>query len=104
MRAFRTISELNPQLEQQLAILKVSPAFLRGLFIFRKDLEMDIKKEIIGALQTFHEDPDGQQILMLLKEERLISFKPEYLVTARNLFEEYQRIQFGKTKNIQNNK
>lgn len=97
-RAFLTMSELNPQLEQQLAILEVSPAFLRGLFVFRKDLETDIKKKIIDVMQTFHEDPDGQQILMLLKEERLISFQPEYLVDVRKLYEDYQRINSEKLR------
>lgn len=98
MRGFRTISELNPQIEKQLSILNVSPEFLRGLFVFRRNLELEIKRDVSRVLQSLHEDPDGQQILILLKENRLAPFKPEYLVTVKKLYEEYHEIQLEKAK------
>ncbi len=93
LRAFRTLIELNPQLEKELKILKVSEPLLRGLFLFRKDLDQEIKSDIGQVLRTIHEDPDGQQILMLLKEEKLTSFKPENLATVRALVGDYKRLQ-----------
>jgi phosphonate transport system substrate-binding protein len=91
--AYRTMTELNPQLEKELVVINESPELLRGLVIFRTDLDMDLKNTITDALLTMHEDVDGQQILMIMREQRLIPFKPEYIDTARTLYQEYKQLQ-----------
>lgn len=97
LRAFRTLAEMNPQLERELEILDVSEVLLRGLFVFRKDLEQDIKSVVSDALSTIHEDPDGQQILMLMKEDRIIPYMPENLDAVRALMRDYEQLQQAKT-------
>ncbi|MBP1766780.1 MAG: hypothetical protein H6P98_895 [Candidatus Aminicenantes bacterium] len=37
-------------------------------------------------------------ILLLLRETKLIPFRPEYLVAAKKLYEDYQKIQLAKAK------
>ena len=90
-RAFRTMAELNPQLEKELAMLEVSPAFLRGEVVFRKNLDPEVKMRVSEALRTLHEDPDGQQILLVLREEMIIPFQQDYTTTVRSLAANYQR-------------
>jgi phosphonate transport system substrate-binding protein len=91
MRAYRTMVELNPQLERELVMLRSSPPFLRGVVVFRKDLAQNVKESVSETLQTLHEDPDGQQILIVMREEKLIPYKPEYTNTVRILHKEYNR-------------
>jgi hypothetical protein len=66
-------------------------ALLQGIFAFRRDLEASIKSDVGEALGTIHEYPYGQQILMLIKEERLVLFKPENLDAVRALLKSYEQ-------------
>ncbi len=90
MRAFRTMVELNPQLERELAVLGMSSPFLRGVIVYRKDLAQDIKESVYDAMRTMHEDPDGEQILIVMREQKLIPYKQEYTDTVRTLYKDYQ--------------
>ena len=104
MRAFRTMVELNPQLERELAVIAMSPPFLRGVVVFRKDLAQDIKASVSDAMRSLDEDPDGQQILIVMREQRLIPYKQEYTETVRTLHKEYQRLHPGKDEGHSRNK
>lgn len=90
MRAFNTMVELNPQLEHELAVLRMSPPYLRGVIVFRTDMALDIKESVYDAMRTMDEDPDGQQILIVMREEKLIPFKKEYTETVQTLYKDYQ--------------
>ena len=94
-RAFQTMVELNPQLERELVILKSSPEFLRGVVIFRNDLEPEIKDSVSDTMRTMHEDPDGEQIMIVMREQRLLPYKEEYIENVKALLEEYRRLQKG---------
>ncbi len=91
IRAYRTMVELNPQLESELSVLMISPPYLRGLVVFRKDLDLKIRDSLLDAMKKIHTDPYGQQILMVLKEHKVVPFKPEYTDTVRTLYKEYQK-------------
>jgi len=90
-RSFNSLKELNPQVGSELSILATSPNLLRGLICFRKSRDQAEKKRTYDVMSKIHEDPQGQQILLLFHEERLAPFRPDYLETAQALLEEYER-------------
>jgi phosphonate transport system substrate-binding protein len=90
LRAYETMIELNPQLGKDLVVIARSEPFLRGVLAFRKDLRQDIKESVSMTLRALHEDPDGQQILIVMREQRMVAFKQEYLDTVRALYDKYQ--------------
>jgi len=90
--AYKTICELNPQLKEELAIILSSPGMIRGLNCIRSNLEPDLKSTTIKALLEMDQEPEGQQILMLLGVHSIIPFKPEHLDTVRSLYNEYKAL------------
>ena len=90
---FRTIVDLNPQVGAELNIIAQSPKLLRGVVCFRTNYEEKLKNIVIAILEKLHEQPDGQQILMVMREERLLPFRSEYLETSRELFKLVQPLQ-----------
>ncbi|OGD18799.1 MAG: hypothetical protein A2W03_14985 [Candidatus Aminicenantes bacterium RBG_16_63_16] len=92
-RSFTTLSELNPQLGNDLAVLICSPPLLRGLVCLRSDLPKETKQDVVDILTRLHTEPEGKQTLMTFREERLIPFLSSYLETTRALFEEYNALQ-----------
>jgi phosphonate transport system substrate-binding protein len=86
-RSYQTMVDLNPQIGQQLMIVAQSPPILRGLLAFRKDYSDRIKKAVVKTLKNLHNDPQGKQILTLLRYDRLVDFKPEHLNSITALFQ-----------------
>lgn len=92
LAGFQTMVELNPQLGQKLNILYSSPKLLRGIACFRTDFEERYKSVVMSVLKDLHEDPDGQQILIVMREEKLSPFRPQYLETSRELYRSHQSL------------
>ena len=84
-RSYQTMVDLNPQIGQQLLIVAQSPPILRGLLVFRKDYSDKIKQAVMKTMKNLHNDPQGKQILTLLRYDRLVDFKPVYLNTIAAL-------------------
>lgn len=78
-RVFQTVTELNPQMGQDLVIIAQSPPLLRGIIVFRRDYSDKIKQAVSKTLAELHTHPQGKQILTLLKYDKLVTFKTEYL-------------------------
>ena len=85
-RSYLTMTELNPQIARDLALLQSSEDLLRGLVCFRKDVPYEQRKEILKIMTEFHKEPEGNQILMIFHEEQLVPFESEYLNSARDLY------------------
>ena len=88
-RLFGTMAELNPQLDEQLAILAVSPRLLHGFACFPENLDETKKQLIRDGAVNIHENPRGRQILTLFWTDKLIPFDPAYLDHVIALVEEY---------------
>lgn len=93
--AFRTLVELNPQLEQDLHIMRTSPPVVIGLMCFRASMDERIKNRIKDIVFDVPNYPGGKQILTLFKRDVLIPFNPDYIKSLEVLLSQYQDINKG---------
>jgi phosphonate transport system substrate-binding protein len=92
MSGFQTMVELNPQLGSAFRIVARSPKLLRGVICLRAGYDEELKNTVIDVLERLHEDPDGQQILVVMREEEVVPFQPQYLDSTRELYRHYQSV------------
>lgn len=82
--AWETMKEMNPQLAVQLQILTNSPSLPDAVICLNKGLlEHRFRDDLLRGLAEMHDDPQGQQILLLFRTDRLVPFKPEHLDGVR---------------------
>ncbi|NTW37091.1 MAG: phosphate/phosphite/phosphonate ABC transporter substrate-binding protein [Syntrophobacteraceae bacterium] len=91
-RGFRTMSELNPQLAQQLKVVASSPEFVPSLFCFRKDYEGPSKDKILEEMHKIDETPAGQQVLTIFQCEKLEVHPISCLKSAFELLNDHRRL------------
>ncbi|MFH0725135.1 MAG: PhnD/SsuA/transferrin family substrate-binding protein [Pseudomonadota bacterium] len=70
-RGFHTMSELNPQVGNQLDVLAASPGVVPTVFAFRADSISPFRDLIIAEMERLPETPAGQQILTLIMADRI---------------------------------
>ncbi len=73
---FEIMAELNPQLNQQLRILAVSPTFVSTGFAFRADTISPARPKILAALAKVENHPAGRQMLTLLIQSEAMADHP----------------------------
>jgi phosphonate transport system substrate-binding protein len=85
--AFQIMSELNPQVGNNLVILAASEPYLDSILCIRRSgwPSERARQDVITTFTTFHLGPGGRQILELFKLDQLVPFKDEYLNTTRKL-------------------
>jgi ABC-type phosphate/phosphonate transport system substrate-binding protein len=81
-RVFETVAEMNPQIGNQVQILCQSPPLLRGLLVIRKDMDGRLKESVNKTLAGMNTQPQGKQILTLLRYDRLIPYQPGHLANV----------------------
>jgi hypothetical protein len=64
----------------------------------RTDYDAEFKEALIDALKTLHEEPRGQQILMLFREDRLVPFHRSYLNSIDQLLKKHTALIAGLEK------
>jgi len=89
-KSFEMMTELNPQVGKELKVLTISPGFLTGVVCLRKDFYQQHSTIITDTLKAFYEDPEGKQIMMLFKVNKLLPFKYEYLESVESLLKEHR--------------
>jgi hypothetical protein len=93
-KAFKTMCELNPQVESNLIILANSPSYMVGLACITKNSRkfsyIDKLIDATGELSSF---PAGKQVLTLMKTTSVRRFKPGDLKTVEDLLKEYEILQ-----------
>jgi len=87
--AYATMIEMNPQLEKRLVVLAESPDFLDSLMCFCEHVSPQMRKDVWRLSKNVHDDPNGQQILMLFHVKRTMPFRPEYLANIEHLYQDY---------------
>jgi phosphonate transport system substrate-binding protein len=84
---FEVMTELNPQVGQQLAALATSEAFADVVICLNENgwRSAREKADTIQSLSELHLHPSGRQILTLFKIEKMVPFAEEQLATCRKL-------------------
>jgi hypothetical protein len=83
--AFTVMSELNPQIKEQLIIQERSPGYVTMLICATTRLEDWARDMVIKETERMHTYPDGQQILTIMQMKRFFDFKPQYLEATERL-------------------
>ena len=95
---YKTIVEMNPQIDQTLKVLERSPECLRALALYRADYPEEDRKRLNRSAIKLHNSVKGQQILTLFKTEKIISYDPSFLKTTEALLKEYESIPQPRSK------
>jgi len=89
-KSFEMMAELNPQVGKELKVLGKSPSFLTGVVCLRKDFYQQHSNLINDTLEAFYGDPEGKQIMMLFKVNKLVPYKDEYIESVESLLKEHR--------------
>ena len=89
-RAFAQATELNPQLGQQLQVLKTSGRYLEQVACISPRAPQSIRKTILAGAFSLHRKPRGRQILALFGNQRVVPYQPAVLNETRSLIRAYQ--------------
>jgi ABC-type phosphate/phosphonate transport system substrate-binding protein len=89
---FRTMSELNPQVGQQLKILAQSPPLLGGHLCFRADLDSPYLARFIEGIGHLVGTPAGRQSLFLFHTDQLVARPISDLDDSFALLDRHERL------------
>jgi len=87
--AFRTMVELNPQLNEQLTMLASSPALIHSIVCLSRNSDEEVKKAILDTAFKLGNDTAGKQILTLFQMDRVALYKQSYLEAMTALAREH---------------
>jgi phosphonate transport system substrate-binding protein len=89
-KSFGTMVELNPQLEQELTVLAVSPKLLEFVTCFPTDGDPEKRAIMEEGGLNLHTYPRGRQILTLFGVGQVVPFDPAFLTSVKALLDEYR--------------
>lgn len=85
--SYDLLSELNPQIKNQIQILVISKPFIRAIFCFDgRNKDEKRKKFLNDYMSQIHKGTYGRQITELYMVDKLIAFKKEYLDNILDLY------------------
>ncbi len=92
--AFKTINELNPQIDKKIKIIKVSPGFIFDISsLTQASRNYSYSNQIIEDASNISQYPAGKELLTLMKTVQVVPFKPEYLNSTEKLYNEFKAIE-----------
>jgi len=80
--SFSTVSELNPQLKNELIIIEKSPEYVATIMCLNKNIKKNIRDVTHDAAQNLTKTFSGKQITSLFKSDGFLKYKPEYTAPA----------------------
>ena len=85
--AYQTMVELNPQVKVALQVVASSPAYLNSITFLNTGgwSSAQARQEFVSALRDLHLEPEGRQLLLMFKVDRMLPFKPNDLDSVREL-------------------
>ncbi len=89
---FEVMSELNPQLKQQLRILNASPPLVPAGFFFLKDSKSASRTRILDAITRLGDTPAGRQIIELAQAEKIDGYEIHCLDKSLELLNRHRRL------------
>jgi ABC-type phosphate/phosphonate transport system substrate-binding protein len=88
---FATVSEINPQIRQELFPLAVSPGLARGLVCLNRQSGEEPRRILLEGLAQVDTSVAGKQILTLFRINRLAPFQAADLDGVRDLLHQHTR-------------
>ncbi|MGA1197596.1 MAG: phosphate/phosphite/phosphonate ABC transporter substrate-binding protein [Candidatus Latescibacterota bacterium] len=88
---FETMSQLNPQISQQLVPIITSPEFLTGFLCAHTDMDPNRKKILTESTLALSQSEDGRQVIRLFKTQDVTLFQESYFKTVLELFDQYKK-------------
>jgi phosphonate transport system substrate-binding protein len=90
-QVFDLTAELNPQINRELMIISRRGKLSQGIIAVDRRLSEEAKEKLRQAFLTLHQTPEGEQLLMLFKVRKLVTFIPGYLKATEALYAEHSR-------------
>lgn len=87
---FSAMSELNPQIQNQLKIVARSPFIIPSVTFFRKNFVEKLKNDMTDIAVKTAKSTYGQQLLVLFKSDNIAKLKPSDLDSFEQLWDEYE--------------
>jgi ABC-type phosphate/phosphonate transport system substrate-binding protein len=84
--ALKMLSELNPQIKEELAVQERSAGYVNMLLCATHRLEDWAYDIVLEETKRMHTNPAGQQILTMMQMKRFFPFKPKYLHATKLLY------------------
>jgi len=85
---YNTVTELNPQIGQDLITLEISQPLAIGLVVIRKSIsDPQIKADIKEAFLNLHKYEESKQYLTVFRIGKVIEYSEEYLKSTYTLLE-----------------
>jgi ABC-type phosphate/phosphonate transport system substrate-binding protein len=100
-RAFETMIELNPQINENLNCIIESPAYIPMVFAFTKSINKEERNEILSLCKDVNKFNSGKQILLFFKQDNVIKYSDSDLANLETLIKENNLL---KLKNEKYNK
>lgn len=91
-RSYQTLVELNPQLGEELTVLAVSPQLLLQIMCAAQTLRGEDIEALMAAVIKLPEEPEGRQMLVLLRSDRAAPFEATHLQATRELVAEHDSL------------
>jgi ABC-type phosphate/phosphonate transport system substrate-binding protein len=87
-------SELNPQISRELTVIASVDKLSQGIIAVDRRLSEEKREKIRESFLSLHQTPEGRQLLMLFKVNRLVPFAPGNLKATEALYAEYRALAF----------
>jgi ABC-type phosphate/phosphonate transport system substrate-binding protein len=91
-RSFETESEMNPDIGRKLMIIEESPDLITSIICLRYDFDRSLKEKLINTAITIHEDPEGKQVLSIIRMDSIVQYRPDFIKNLVELLKEYNRL------------
>ncbi|MBN2161482.1 MAG: PhnD/SsuA/transferrin family substrate-binding protein [Pontiellaceae bacterium] len=86
--SFELITELNPQVGQQMEVIATSPRYVMTLVCMRSGYDSVFIDRLCESLQTLHKQPEANQLLLTFSVRRFCPFEAAHIATVRELFKQ----------------
>ena len=83
--SFADMTELNPQVGQQLRVLAASPEMIPAFLCFRRGYASRFRPQVETAIRTLHSNAAGKQVLMVFGCDQITRHPGSYLQSAWDL-------------------
>jgi ABC-type phosphate/phosphonate transport system substrate-binding protein len=92
-QVFDLTAEMNPQISRELTVISRKEKLSQGIIAVDRRLSEESRQRVRQAFLTLHQTPEGEQLLMLFKVRKLVTFIPGYLKATEALYAEHSRQQ-----------
>ena len=90
-KSFILMNELNPQIGERLSAMESSPAYLIAVICFSKNFTNEThRKNFMESALAIDKTVSGKQFMTIMKIDKLLPYKDDYLNTYIELLNDYK--------------